>query len=204
MKRCVIFGAAPVQDVECLREYLLPDAYSIAADGGIELARTLGVKPDLIVADCDSAPRPLDTGNSVLLPKQKDDTDTFVAMHTAFQKGFCDFLLLGCLGGRMDHTVANLLNARRLVEMGAQVTLVDAKNEISVLTAGTYALRKGGFSVFSMTENVKGLCLSGVEYPLQDFTLQADNPLCVSNVAVSDAASMRFTSGVLLLIYAKD
>ncbi len=204
MKRCVIFGAGPVQDAECLREYVSPDIYSIAADGGVKLAHTLGVTPDLIVADCDSAPRPSDTVSSVLLPKQKDDTDTFVAMQTAFEKGYREFVLLGCLGGRMDHTVANLLNARRLTEMGARVTLVDANNEITVLTAGTHALCKGGFSVFSMTECVKGLCLSGVEYPLQDFTLRADNPLCVSNVAVSDTASVRFTDGVLLLIYAKD
>ncbi len=204
MKRCVIFGAAPVQDTDSLRGYLSPDMYSIAADGGVKLAHALGVIPDLIVADCDSAPRPSDAVSSVVLPKQKDDTDTFVAMQTAFEKGFREFLLLGCLGGRMDHTVANLLNARRLTEMGARVTLVDAKNEITVLTAGAYSLRKGGFSVFSMTECVKGLYLSGVEYPLQDFTLQADNPLCVSNVAVSDTASVWFASGVLLLIYAKD
>lgn len=204
MKRCVVFGAAPTENIAALHRYLQEDDFFIAADGGGKLAARLGVTPMLTVADHDSSFPSEDRGACVRLSVEKDVTDTRAAMDIAFQKGYREFLLLGCLGGRMDHTVANLLSARQLTEQGAQVTLADAKNEMTVLLPGKYPLKAGGFSVFAMTEKVTGLSLSGVQYPLAGFTLTADDPLCVSNRAVAADASLRFENGVLLLIYAED
>lgn len=204
MKRCVVFGAAPVEDADILQKYLCADVFYIAADGGGKLATKLGVVPAMTVTDHDSSSAKYDQGECVLLPVEKDVTDTRAAMDIAFQRGYRDFLLLGCLGGRMDHTVANLLSARQLTELGARVTLADAKNELTVLLPGAYPLKAEGFSVFAMTEKVEGLTLSGVQYPLNGFTLTLDNPLCVSNRVIAEDAALCFDSGVLLLIFAND
>ncbi len=204
MKRCVIFGASPTVDAAALQNFLRADDFCIAADGGGKLAAALGVIPALTVADHDSSFPADDRGECVRLPVQKDVTDTRAAMDIAFERGYRDFLLLGCLGGRMDHTVANLLSARQLTEKGARVTLRDAKNELTILLPGEYSLQDRGFSVFAMTETVKGLALTGVQYPLDNFTLTSDNPLCVSNRVTDSHTCLKFTDGVLLLIYAKD
>lgn len=204
MKRCVIFGAAPFANADALRVRLRVDDFYVAADGGGKLASALGVTPMLTVADGDSSVLAEAQGEQVLLPVEKDVTDTRAALDIAYGRGYRDFLLLGCLGGRMDHTIANLLSARQLTEAGAHVVLADAKNELTVLLPGEYRLQPQGFSVFAMTETVNNLTLSGVQYPLNSFSLTADNPLCVSNRALDDNATLSFTDGVLLLIYAKD
>ena len=76
MPRCVIIGAGPVDPEQ--KELFLPGDYVIACDAGYRNAAALGVAPDLIVGDFDSAPRP-EAENLVVLPAEKDDTDTHYA-----------------------------------------------------------------------------------------------------------------------------
>ena len=85
MPRCVIIGAGPVDPEQ--KELFLPGDYIIACDAGYRNAAALGVTPDLIVGDFDSAPRP-EAGNLVVLPAEKDDTDTHYAARLAVEKGF--------------------------------------------------------------------------------------------------------------------
>ncbi len=206
MKRCVIFGAAPVTDAEGLRRYFRKDDWYIAADGGILLASQLQILPHLTVADHDSS-TPVSDVECVRLPKEKDVTDTRAAMDIAFEKGCREFLLLGCIGGRMDHTVACLLSALQLTQKGATVRLADGQNEMTVLTAGKYQLSNDFsdvFSVFALGETVKNLQLSGVKYPLNGYTLDYADSLCVSNEILSKNAELSFDSGAVLLIFSKD
>ena len=204
MKRCVIFGAAPFGDVEPLKRYLQAEDMYIAADGGGKLALALGITPMMTVADHDSSVSTDDMGECVILPVQKDVTDTRAAMFIAFERGYREFVLLGCLGGRLDHTTANLLAARQLTEQGANVLLADEKTEVTVLLPGTHTKTAEGFSLFAMSERVEGLSVEGAEYPLHDFTLTSDNALCVSNRAVAPCVQVSFDNGVLLWIAAKD
>lgn len=205
MRRCVILGAAPFDKADALRPLLRAEDVFVVADGGVRLAAALGVSPTLTVSDCDSAPKP--TGDFVHLPVRKDDTDTRAAMDIAFARGFREFLLLGCLGGRFDHTVANLLSARQMTEKGCRVVLADEKNEITVLTPGSYPLARAGdrkVSFFAMTQAVSGLCLRGLLYPLENYTLLSDDPLCVSNALADETATVSFAAGTLLMIFSKD
>ncbi len=204
MNRCVICGAAPFGDTMSLKALLRTDDTVVVADGGHRLAAALGVIPQLTVADFDSSAPQAVEGECVRLPVEKDVTDTHAAMQLLFSRGYREFLLLGCLGGRFDHTVAAVLAARLMTEQGCKVTLADEKNTLTVLLPGRYALSTGGFSVFAMTEAVEGITLDGVQYPLRDFTLESNNPLCVSNCAVTENAFLSFDKGILLLCFSKD
>lgn len=204
MKRCVICGAAPFDEIQSLQGLLTADDVIVAADGGDRLAAALGVTPALTVADFDSSAPRETAGECVRLPVEKDVTDTHAAMELLFSRGYREFLLLGCLGGRMDHTVAALLAARLMTEKGCKVTLADDNNILTVLLPARCALQTGGFSVFAMSETVEGLTLSGVQYPLENFVLESKNPLCVSNCAVEKDAFLSFETGVLLLCVSKD
>lgn len=205
MARCVIFGAAPTAHSQELHSLLCGDDVFFAADGGRLLAEKLGVSLTLTVSDCDSAPPP--TGEYIHLPTQKDDTDTHAVMQAAFDRGYRSFLLLGCLGGRLDHTIANILTARQFAACGCEVTLADEKHEVRVLCAGTHSpcVPNGAYvSYFALTPSVKGLTLHGFAYPLENFTLTNDNPLCISNTVIIPQPTLSFTEGVLLQIISKD
>lgn len=129
-RRCVICAAGPVVNPDSLRDLLHTGDFIIAADGGLKLIKDLGLKPDLIVADFDSAPRSLAEKTNVpitLLPVKKDDTDTMAAARIAVQKGFREVLLLGATGGRLDHTLSNLAVVLYLIKCGVRTVLADEK-----------------------------------------------------------------------------
>ena len=76
-KRAVILSAMPV--TPALSAYLQPGDTVVACDAGYRNAAVLGIQPDLIVGDFDSAPKPETTGDMIILPHVKDDTDTHYA-----------------------------------------------------------------------------------------------------------------------------
>ena len=76
-KRAVILSAVPV--TPALSAYLQPGDTVVACDAGYRNAAVLGIQPDLIVGDFDSAPKPETTGDMIILPHVKDDTDTHYA-----------------------------------------------------------------------------------------------------------------------------
>lgn len=206
MKRCVIFGAGPVTDPDSLKGYLRDNDWYIAADGGIRLTAQLYITPHLMVADHDSSV-PVYGIENIRLPREKDVTDTRAAMDIAFEKGYRDFLLLGCIGGRMDHTLACMLSAVQLTQKGANVQIIDGQNQMTVLSAGTHRLCNDFskiFSVFALGETVKNLQILGVKYPLNGYDLECIDSLCVSNELASEDATISFGSGAVLLIFSKD
>ena len=84
-------------------------AFVIACDRGYAYARRCGVRPHLVVGDFDSYSGELDPEIPLQkLPTEKDDTDTMSALRYALSRGFAEITLVCALGGRLDHTLANL------------------------------------------------------------------------------------------------
>ena len=93
--------------------------FLIAADGGMEHLKRAGLIPDLLVGDFDSwnLPAPKDLPVH-LLPHEKDDTDTGVAIMEGRARGYARFCLYGGVGGREDHTFANIQALVKLARDG--------------------------------------------------------------------------------------
>ena len=108
MKRCVIFGGAPIGDYDRMAAYIADDDYLIFCDSGLRHARPLGLTPDLIVGDFDSCENPGLQVETIVLPRAKDDTDTVYAAKEAMKRGYTEFLLAGVIGGRFDHSAGNV------------------------------------------------------------------------------------------------
>ena len=199
MSRCVILSAGPVEDPEALRPLLRDDDWFIAADGGMRLAERLGVTPGLIVADFDSGEAPRETRAEVLrLPAEKDWTDTMAAAMAGLERGFRDFLLLGCTGGRLDHTIANL---------AVMPMMADERNRVFLYAPSSFTIppQKGWkLSLFPYGGEVRGVTLRDVRYLLTDATLTTDNPVGVSNEFLDCPARISFQEGILLLLFSKD
>ena len=106
MRPCVIMSSLPLSEDMC--RFIPEDSFIIAVDAGWQHADTLGVEADLVLGDFDSAPEPKEKGAILKLPREKDDTDTLYAVKEALRRGYTDITILGGLGGRLDHTFANM------------------------------------------------------------------------------------------------
>lgn len=201
VKRCVIFAALPVS--ETLRKWWESADYVIAADAGYESARALGVKADLLLGDYDSAPAPKIEGNTVRLPAEKDDTDTYYAVRKALEIGFEEVVILGGMGGRFDHTFANLQTLLFLANHGVRGYLVDETTEITVLLPGTYEIPRQEdvyLSLFTTEKETTGVTLRGLKYPLTNHTIRNEFPVGVSNEFAAENATISLKSGGLYLM----
>lgn len=183
------------QDADCV----------IAADAGWKTARRLGLVPDVLLGDYDSALPPSDA-NVWRLPAEKDDTDTQFAAREAVRRGASEVVILGGIGGRLDHTFANCQTLLFLAENGVRATLAGEYDEVTALLPGeTQVPARDGwyFSVFSAQEAAEGVTLRGVRYPLEKYTLVNTFPIGVSNEFAAPTATVRFTRGRLLLVLSK-
>lgn len=206
MKRCLIFTAYCEGDPAVL---IGRESYNVVlcADGGYLFARQAGVSPDLIIGDFDSADRPDSAECDIIqVPVEKDDTDTMLCIKKALEMGCEELTLLGGIGGRLDHTIANIQSLAYAAQHGARAVLRDANHEIRILLPGAYSVprRSGKLSLFAYSEEVCGLSSRGVQYAITDARLDSFFPLGVSNVITEDTAEISFTSGILMLILAKE
>lgn len=202
--KCVIFAGLPVPQTLC-RFWRNADLV-IAADAGYENARRLGVEPDLLLGDYDSAPCPPQNAKTVVLPAEKDDTDTYFAARRAIELGASEAVIVGGLGGRLDHTLANLQTLVFLAKNGVRAWLVDEANEVTALLPGEHCFpaRPGWYlSVFSAGDTARGVTLEGLKYPLDEATVTNFFPIGVSNEFAADMATVRFSEGVLYVMLSR-
>lgn len=195
---CCIVGAGPSPAV------LAEDAFVIAADGGLEKLKDLGVTPDLILGDFDSlGDRPTDE-NVLTFPVEKDDTDTMLAVKEALSRGYQTLWISGGTGGRLDHTVANLQTLLYAVNAGAEAYLISDTQTATVVTDGEISFSdtcRGKISVFSMGERAEGVTLIGLRYGADRISLTNAFPLGVSNAFIGESATVSVAKGSLLILW---
>ena len=105
-RTCCIFGAGDYGAMP--RPELDGRCFLIAADGGYGQLKQWGMSPHLAVGDFDSLGRVPEDVEVVRHPVRKDDTDMMLAVQEGLARGCGRFLIYGGLGGRLDHTLANL------------------------------------------------------------------------------------------------
>ena len=204
MKRCVIIGGAPIQNYEAVRGYLdKENDYYIYCDCGLKHQEALGAEPNLIIGDFDSHEKPLTETETIVLPHVKDDTDTMYAAKEAVKRGFTDFLLLGVIGARFDHSLANISMLLWLHSHGCHALLADDYSEMEIVGKEPVYVPDsfGYYSLLAVDGRVSGLYEEDAFYPLEDAELTPEFPLGVSNEALpGKSAKIWVENGRLLLI----
>ena len=202
--RCVVLAGGPIRDEELA--LLRAEDTVWAADAGLKAAQRAGVVPDLCLGDWDSCERPKDARELIALPAEKDDTDTHHAARLIAGRGFQQALLLGCLGGRLDHTLANLHTLLYLTGQGVRCWLVGAGSAVTALQNGSLRLPrrpKCYFSVFAADGDACGVTLRGMKYPLDRALVTERFPIGVSNEILEETGEVTVENGTLLLVYSK-
>lgn len=211
--RAVVFAAGQVADYGRIGQAVgVPDLV-ICADGGVRHAFALGLTPDLVIGDLDSAGPVLAAEVQARgipirrMPVEKDQTDTHLAVEEALARGAGEILLVGATGSRLDHTLSNLL-LLPVISRRADVTILDSSNIIQVLRPGVrlrvQAVPGSYLSLVPLTPEVTGVEVQGVKWPLHDATLRWGESLGVSNVILGEAAEVAVQQGCLLVIQAWD
>lgn len=197
-KTCCIIGAGPVASLPIPKGALV-----VCADGGLSSAARFGVTPDLLVGDFDSLGSVPQGENVIVHPVEKDETDSFLALQLGLARGCDRFVFYGCLGGRLDHTLANIQHLQYLAEHGAEGVLVGEHETLTVIKDGCLrfpADRTGGVSVFSLSDKSAGVTIKGLHYEAENVTLTNGFPLGVSNRFEGREAEICVKNGVLLIM----
>jgi thiamine pyrophosphokinase len=180
----------------------------ICADGGARHARAMGLVPSLIVGDMDSlAPDllALFTGQGIEIrrfPAEKDETDTELAFAAALDTHPSEILVIGALGYRLDHTLANLSLLLKGEKQHISVTLADEWCEVFLAAGACMVTGRIGqtVSLLPFFGEATGVSLSGFQYPLDGATLSMEAPRGISNRLTSEKGTIIVGSGHLVVI----
>ena len=207
--RAIIIANGQIRSGENYEHLLHPGDLVIAADGGARNALRVGLHPQVVIGDLDSLPRALRLRMVALgcqlieHPTRKDETDTELAIRYALQAGAQEIILLGMVGNRLDHTLANvfLLGMPELNEIQARIATQDS---------GTWLIRGGQMleiygepgdivSLLPVGQDATGITTAGLEYELLNGTLLFGLARGVSNVMTQDKARVVLKEGMLLV-----
>lgn len=203
MKKCVIVGGADIRDYGRIRGLLTEEMVFIFCDSGLRHMEALGRKPDLIVGDFDSHENPHMDVETIVLPHVKDDTDTVFAVKEALRRGFEEFLLIGVVGGRLDHTLGNVAILLMLDSAGKKAVIADDYSDMEIVSRERALIpdRYPYFSLLNITGTAKGVTIRNALYPLSDAEITCEYPIGVSNeVLPGQTAEVTVKEGRLLII----
>ena len=200
---CYIVGAMSL--TPDLRPCPRREDYVIAADRGFDSLMAYGVNPNLAVGDFDSLGHRPNHPNVIQLPTEKDDTDMVFALRKGLELDYRRFILLGGVGGRLEHTLGNLQLLDWLTLRGAQGFLAGEKTAATCIRDGqrlTFPPSMSGYlSVFCNSGRAEGVSLAGLKFPLDHDTLTSNVPLGVSNQFLGESAVVSVEKGSLLLLW---
>lgn len=202
MKRCVIVGGADINNYDYIQSRLCADDYIVFCDSGLKHLEALQVKPSLIVGDFDSHDNPHLGLETIVLPCEKDDTDTVFAVKEAIKRGFDDFLLIGVVGARLDHTLGNVSSLLYLDSLGKKGYIIDDYSEMEIVS-NKPAYIENSFSFFSLLNisgTAKRVTIKNAKYPLNDGEISCEYQYGISNEVVGEIAEISIREGKLLLI----
>ncbi len=203
-RRCVIVGGAQIRDYERIRGLLRENDYFIYCDCGLFHEKELGAEPDLIVGDFDSSHNPERDIETIVLPCEKDDTDTAYAAGEALKRGFEEFLLIGMTGGRFDHSLGNIGILLKLDDMNKKAVLADDLSEMEIVSGKGCEIESGirYFSLLPVDGRVTDVDITGAKYEVKGAVFSPERAWYgVSNEVMEGGCAHVFPgSGRLLLI----
>lgn len=208
-KRFVIIANGDIRDYDWHRSQLRKEDYMICADGGVRHALAMGIVPQLVLGDFDSTPPEIMAGLDPDLcrrehfPAEKDATDTEMVLDWCLAKDPAEILMMGLLGSRLDHTLANIFLLAKIPE-GIKATIINEQNEIFLCRDKRELEGCPGdcLSILPLTPNIQFVSTRGLKYILADDTLNFGSTRGISNEMAREHGSVKIGEGLALVIKA--
>lgn len=207
---CILIGAG---DLTISEIPVGENDLCIAVDGGYEYCKLLEIIPDYILGDFDSIGEKeaenvteiakTEEGRVIILPVEKDDTDMLAAIKLGLSKGYQSFRIYGGMGGRIEHTIANIQCLLYLKEQNAVGYLMDGTGMILVAKEEEISFQdslEGYMSLFSMGDKAV-VTIENMKYPLQEKEVTNSFPIGISNEFIyGSKAKITVHKGAVVMI----
>lgn len=215
MVKTLIVSGGNVEE-ECFNQIYQSNKfdYIIASDKGLEILDKYNIIPNYIIGDFDSIDKNIlnkyiNNKEIVIreLNPEKDYTDTHMAIKLSIELNSTDVTILGAIGTRIDHTIANVHILKETLEKGIDCRIVDNRNEIQLINKKTVLEMDKEYkyiSLIPLTTKVEEITLRGFKYPLSNATLEVGHSIGVSNEQYDKIAEIDLKSGILIMIKSKD
>jgi len=181
----------------------------ICADSGYDHAVELGVTPDVVVGDLDSIAdptAPVGRGVEIVVAdRDKDHTDTELALAHAISLGAVEVTVAWGGGDRIDHVLGVFAAlASPTLSRLERLTLVMAADVVHLIHGGrqlTIDVEVGAtVSLLSLSGTATGVSTVGLRWPLVHDDLHDWRARGVSNLAVAAPIVVSVGSGVVAVV----
>ncbi|MCX5779620.1 MAG: thiamine diphosphokinase [Firmicutes bacterium] len=207
--RCLIFANGAYGDLEAYRDIFRIGDKILCADGGSNYAYQLGIRPDCIIGDLDSIEPEVEEYYTNLQvpfqrhPTRKDLTDIQLCLDTAHGWGVEEIIMLGSLGKRLDHTLANLYAGMDLVGQGLRISHFTPECWVYIINRELEIFGQPGdiVSVLALTDQARGFSEVGFEYDPFSPLMQNSQPYAVSNLLTGRRGTIRVEGGILAVFH---
>jgi thiamine pyrophosphokinase len=210
--RAVLVCNGSISDYNKIKNHINSDDYIISVDGGARHLRTMGVVPNILIGDFDSATSYdlqyfVDLGvENYKFPAEKDMTDSELAIERAVEMGSDELLFIGAMGSRMDHSLANVFLLKKCMDIGIKACVVDENNRIYIVNSTITIKKQEGYklSLIPVSERVNGVTTYGLKYRLDNATMLLGTSWGVSNEFLDDEVTVTIDEGILLVCVSRD
>jgi thiamine pyrophosphokinase len=206
--KAIIIANGQIHDSDLHRSLVAPTDLVICADGGASNALALGLHPQVVIGDLDSFDESLRSRlekrhcQFIVHPACKDETDLELAVKYAMEQGAQEVFILGALGNRFDHALANVLLLALSELRSVKAKIIGDREEVFLIRDEALIEGQVGdtLSLLPLTEEVTGIYTKGLEYPLENGTLYRGPARGVSNRLTAPQARVRMGQGLLLAV----
>jgi len=210
--RAILVCNGSINDYDDLKKYICQSDYIISVDGGAGHLRKMGIAPHILIGDFDSANSKdlkyfIDKGIEVCqFPKEKDMTDSELAIEKALEIGADEIIFIGAIGSRVDHSIANIFLLKKLLNIGVKACIINENNNIYMFNCTFSLAKKEGYklSLIPISEKVTGVSTEGLKYKLDDATMTVGTSWGVSNEFQENTVTVTIKEGILLVCVSKD
>ena len=209
--RAIVVAAGQVPSNEDWQRWIRAGDLLIGADGGSAQVLSWGLVPDLVIGDLDSLPEAdraaLEAKGCPFVkhPQAKDETDLELALAHAVKQGAEEIIILGALGGRLDHTLANVLLLTLPWLEGTTTRIVSGAEEVLLVQSGRVETIEGQpgdlVSLLPLGGDVQGVTTSGLAWALENEPLRFGFSRGVSNEMTASIAHVKVSRGTLAVVH---
>lgn len=211
MKAVVILGGN-MPSKSLIEKYKTHDSIIVCCDSGANCIYKYGMNLDYLIGDFDSidseALKHFKSLNCKIekYPPEKNSTDSEIAVNKCVQLGITEIVFLGFFGSRMDHILGNIGLLKLCLDKGIKACLVDENNYIGITNKSIKVKRQEYkyISFLPYCSKVSKVTLEGSKYALLNYDLYMGDSRTISNEFSDEYISVKFESGVLLIIMSSD
>ena len=210
MKICIILNGE-IKDYKYIKSIICKNNYDyiICSDGGANHTYKMNIVPDYIIGDLDSIEdnviKYYKSKNVKFnkFPTKKDETDTELSIWLANKLNAKKIDLIGALGGRIDHTIANMNLLYYIRNKNIIPKMISEKEEVYIAIEEEIIIdgNKGDtISIIPIKGDAKGITLKNLEYPLENGIMDFSRPLGISNIMTNSSCNIKVNEGSIIII----